>query len=286
MINVPVRYGRVLAKAAGATAVAEVGSIALFLMAQWATGDAIDVQDWLETLLIPLIVAMPIATFVFRQDEKLRRAYEQLLEADRAAIQSNRQLHEAKEQISFAVSHDRMTGLLNRETFMALLALGYARNSDGVLLIADADRLKLINDQLGYQAGDAALVAIATAIKAVVPALTVLGRIGGEEFGVWLAGHSVSEAAEIGELIRSRVAASEWSHRAAHIPGLSVSIGGAAVRDCPEGVAELIVQAERSLAEAKRTGRNRIAFNAGVSDLVRSMKRSEPRPALARQEAN
>jgi LacI family transcriptional regulator len=67
----------------------------------------------------------------------------------------------------------------------------------------DADHFKLINDTLGHQQGDAALQAIAETIRSSVRSTDLVGRIGGEEFGIFLPGANPQQAAAVAEKIRA-----------------------------------------------------------------------------------
>ncbi len=91
-------------------------------------------------------------------------------------------------------SRDHMTGMLNRESFFAALDGSRRKTDRGVLLIIDADHFKKINDTFGHLAGDDALLDIAAAIGRAVRTSDIVGRIGGEEFGVLLVGASEAEA--------------------------------------------------------------------------------------------
>ena len=104
-----------------------------------------------------------------------------------------------------------------------------------------------------------------------------VGRIGGEEFGVLLRAVSISTAADIAESIRRRVQAIPW--QAAEGSSLSVSIGGAALRDHRAGVTDVLAHADRCLYRAKHSGRNCIAFNYVLSDVAYAMARHLDRKA-------
>lgn len=260
-----------LTKAALITAVAEIATIAVFVLMRWFGAEAIESSEWIETLIIPLLVGMPIATYVVNQADKLRAANHQMTILNEAREQSLRQLQQAHDLISYAARHDRMTGLLNREGFMSDLSRAHEALEQSVLLIVDADFFKSINDRFGHAAGDSALTAIAKAIRRAARPIDVVGRIGGEEFGVLVRHVSVSAAAEVSERVRLEVAETVWGPDESTPVPLSVSIGGAAVRDFADSVTALMVHADACLYEAKRLGRNRIAFNATISDMARSM---------------
>lgn len=98
--------------------------------------------------------------------------------------------HEHLEQLS---TTDPLTGLLNRRTFTERLrarvdAKISGDSVPGVLAYVDLDNFKLVNDQMGHQAGDRALVAIASALRASVRQDDLIARLGGDEFALWLDG--------------------------------------------------------------------------------------------------
>jgi diguanylate cyclase (GGDEF)-like protein len=76
---------------------------------------------------------------------------------------------------------DPLTGLLNRRAFLER-AIG--RPGDQVLLIADLDHFKHVNDTLGHDGGDEVLRLFARVLRASVPAEALVARLGGEEFAV------------------------------------------------------------------------------------------------------
>ena len=76
---------------------------------------------------------------------------------------------------------DPLTGLLNRRAFLEQ-AIG--REGDQMLLIADLDHFKLVNETLGHDGGDEVLRVVARVLRANVPASAVVGRFGGEEFTI------------------------------------------------------------------------------------------------------
>jgi diguanylate cyclase (GGDEF)-like protein len=93
-------------------------------------------------------------------------------------------LHTALKHLHGLVSHDALTGLLNRRGFdMELSRLGEATHGASMLLL-DLDGFKAINDLLGHAMGDAALRAVAARLKETVGDAGEIARLGGDEFAV------------------------------------------------------------------------------------------------------
>jgi diguanylate cyclase (GGDEF)-like protein len=266
----------VLVRAVVTTAIAVVASLGAFGVARWATGVPSDLQDLVECIVIPIVVGMPIASYVFAQSDRLKAAFDALAVLNAETARAHNQLKHAHEMIAFAAHHDRMTGLLNRERFLELLERAHVQSAEDVFLLIDADHFKQINDAFGHLKGDEALVKIAQTIMASVRSNDEVGRLGGEEFGVLLRSLSVSTAADMAENIRRRVEQIPWE---VSEKGLSVSIGGAALKDHHSGVTEVLGHADRCLYRAKRSGRNCIAFNHALTDIAHSMARLRDRQA-------
>src|SRR5690606_32518821 len=148
-------------------------------------------------------------------------------------------IKQSSDEIRYAATHDGMTNLVNRTYFLEELSQSYERGSGDVLLIADVDHFKSINDDFGHLKGDEALTGIAAALRNAVREGDVVGRVGGEEFGILLRNVSVARAADMAELMRRRVEQIPWPRR------LSISIGGAAFADHPGGALEVFAQADR-----------------------------------------
>lgn len=271
---------QILVRSLLTTALAVAASLVLLGTSRTIIGAPYTTTDLIETIVFPILVSMPISWYIFSQGQKLREANDRLVALNVETAQAYDQLRKAHEVISFASRHDLMTRLLNREHFLQRLTDAYAPDSDGVFLMVDADNFKSINDTFGHPSGDEALVLIATALKRSVRTEDRVGRIGGEEFGVLLECASIADAADLAEHIRQDVASIDWRPDGSVPHQLSVSIGGAAFRDCPKGVSEVLLQADRCLYEAKRTGRNRIAFSYSISDVAYSMSRHRQMPAM------
>ena len=233
-----------------------LASLLLAIIVVPALGGVVDGNAWLMLTICPLAIAWPASAFTFWQGEKLRGAHRELARAHAELAAAHRRLEEK-------ASRDTMTGMLNRESFFAVLEGSRRRTDRGALLIIDADHFKKINDSYGHLTGDRALLDIASAISAGVRAGDVLGRIGGEEFGAFLVGASAEEAIRVAERIRRGVEAIRFQPVDEKLLPLSVSIGGTPCgRDA--NVSELMRAADKRLYEAKGRGRNRAIFDGGI----------------------
>jgi diguanylate cyclase len=152
---------------------------------------------------------------------------------------------------------DSLTSCLTRGAFTAAVDewLDAATNkSSGALLMIDADNFKAINDLYGHHAGDEALTIMARSIRSVLRNGDLVGRMGGEEFGVFLPDVTEDEAAATAERIRRSVNLAIFTPEGQRRE-LSVSIGGAVF--CGRTTfSDLFRIADQRLYGAKHAGRN------------------------------
>lgn len=197
----------------------------------------------LTDILLPIVLAVPLLLFF---TGKLR------------------ELAVAHRQLTIIASTDGLTQVMNRAAFSTLVD-AYLRDvrsaesqAHGALLVIDADDFKAVNDRFGHDRGDEALITIARSIKAMLRAADLVGRLGGEEFGVFLPGASRDQAETVAERIRRSVNEAPFEPEgAAH--RLSVSVGGA-VFEHAVAFADLFRLADQQLYAAKQRGRNRVAI--------------------------
>lgn len=162
-----------------------------------------------------------------------------------------------QQQLREQAHTDGLTGLLQRNRFLELArqALGErSRQSPPLcLLYLDADHFKPLNDGYGHAAGDAALVALAAAMRQQLRAHDLIGRIGGEEFAVLLAGLDLRVASLYAEQLRLAM------HAIQRPDGpLTVSIGLVECRHAGETVEGLLARADLAMRRAKAAGRDRV----------------------------
>jgi diguanylate cyclase (GGDEF)-like protein/PAS domain S-box-containing protein len=102
----------------------------------------------------------------------------------------------AEARIESLSTRDQMSGLLNRQGFTDELGVWLGNGRCGTLLILDLDNLGRVNDAFGQDAGDAFLRTTGMRLRGLLRADDVLGRIGGDRFGVLTADHSDPKTAE------------------------------------------------------------------------------------------
>jgi diguanylate cyclase (GGDEF)-like protein len=90
---------------------------------------------------------------------------------------------------------DELTGLPNRRAFLDTLAAAVAGNAELALFVLDLDRFKVVNEALGTSAGDEILRQAGERLSGLLEQSIPLGRLGGDEFGVVLAGAGGDDAA-------------------------------------------------------------------------------------------
>ncbi|WP_417424581.1 GGDEF domain-containing protein [Hoeflea sp.] len=175
-----------------------------------------------------------------------------------------RQLAIAHHEISIIASTDNLTAVLNRGAFKMLVdaylqqSMRQPAHNAGAFLVIDADHFKSINDRYGHQEGDVALKLIAQTIQTSLRQGDIVGRIGGEEFGVFLPKANLDQAGIVAGRIRRDINEIEFPP-SARTHALSVSVGGAAFGG-HTAYDDLFRVADKCLYSAKAGGRNQVIF--------------------------
>lgn len=165
-------------------------------------------------------------------------------------------VHQAR---TFAL-HDDLTGLFGQHEFLRRLdetaAHSQRRNIALGVIMCDLDHLKAFNDRFGHSAGDAALRAVAMALRKALPSQAIVCRYGGEEFGALLVGVTHQQIMAIAEKVR--IAISETVPDDEHPDRRVTASVGVALLSAKEDGRTLLVRADKSLYRAKANGRNRV----------------------------
>jgi diguanylate cyclase (GGDEF)-like protein len=164
-----------------------------------------------------------------------------------------------EEQLFKQAMTDPLTGLFNRRYFMETLEqeLKHVRrfNKHTALLVVDIDHFKAVNDTYGHDAGDAVLQHFARLAKTSLREIDLIGRLGGEEFGIILPATDPVMAMGAAERLRRTIAASETLNRQARI-NVTISTGLTMLFAADHSIDEPMHRADMALYAAKSQGRN------------------------------
>jgi len=212
---------------------------------------------------IPCVVDKNIRQHRMRKEnERLRRRLEAVLLKLR---RKNVELRDSNRQLETLAATDHLTKLANRRRFAEIIERCFSEavryGFDLACCMCDLDHYKQLNDALGHQVGDEALVAAAEVIRSSLRSTDVAARYGGDEFVLLFPHASLEDALVVSERIRSEVAM-----RTRRCTGsqrrVSMSMGLASLEaHRPSSADELISIADRALYAAKAQGRDRIVVS-------------------------
>lgn len=164
------------------------------------------------------------------------------------------------ERLEYLARIDATTGIANRrymfEALQRLVDGATRRRSMVAFILADVDHFKEVNDTFGHGAGDQALRLVTTTMQECLRTQDLLGRYGGEEFGVVLPDTDLAGAMILAERCRRAVESRTLELEAGHVQ-LTISLGVAVLTPGVIDAAELVRRADAALYAAKRAGRNR-----------------------------
>lgn len=166
----------------------------------------------------------------------------------------------AERRYRLAAEIDGLTTAATRRFFVSQTRDLLARKQPkGVLAVIDLDHFKSINDSFGHMGGDRVLRTFGTHVTRQLEDGMIFGRLGGEEFGIFIPGRTDREAGEFLEGLRAGVEALEIPFMGNPIR-VTISIGLASVRDAGVDFDHLMAAADSALYIAKEEGRNRVRF--------------------------
>ena len=160
---------------------------------------------------------------------------------------------------------DSKTGLLYAATWeseaMIELARAIRTRTPLSIALADIDHFKAVNDRYGHLVGDKALRAVSDALRGHLRAYDLAGRFGGEEFALLLPHTRETDAINVAERLRARIASmaipvNDNDESSGHIT-LTFSVGVASLDGSDGELSDMLAAADAALYHAKETGRNK-----------------------------
>lgn len=228
---------------------------------------------WVDTVITPQLGSdgKPIAYMAIRVDITARKY--------------------AEAQISYAATHDALTGLANRAALLERMdeALARMQQHGGALtaLMLDLDGFKCVNDTLGHAAGDALLKQLAERFKSSLGETDMIARLGGDEFAIIRTGLTDQREDTIGLCVRLLELAAEPFRLDGQDVCIGTSIGIALAPMNGTNAGELLKKADLAMYRVKSEGRNSFSFfEEDLSEKVISRLRlvNDMRAALSRNE--
>ena len=226
------------------------------LLVTWTEGLVWGIVFGLATITLREAVAwdqMPAATQVhWRIANAL--AYVAVVAVAMAGLQK---LRKSQAELARLVTQDPLTNVLNARAFVARLGQELERNRRYprplTLVYMDLDNFKVINDTHGHQTGDAVLRLVADAMRTSVRTADVVGRLGGDEFGVLMP----ETDAQLADAAAKRLVASLRSVFQG-TPSVTASIGVVSCTATDASTDDLLRRADQAMYDAKKAGKDRV----------------------------
>lgn len=176
----------------------------------------------------------------------------------------------------YDANHDGLTGLANRRAFYAGAAHAVASpgSTPRLLLLADMDDFKQVNDALGHGVGDLVLLAVAQRLREVCGPTALVARLGGDEFAALLPLLGDETPEQAGQTVRTLTGADRVDVDGAAV-WVSLSVGVVLV-DAPADLATVLGQADAAMFRAKDSGTGVAVFDPDRDDHTMPMPYVRP----------
>lgn len=178
------------------------------------------------------------------------------------AVSYFKRMRDYNAELEKLAGHDNLTGVLNARAYYALcdgqIRLAQRAGRPFSVLFVDLDHFKSVNDRYGHAAGDTVLKETAQCLSRSLRASDLLGRIGGEEFSVFLPDTDRAGAMVLAEHIRQRIEALCPEIETGPLK-ITASIGTATSAGSSQTLKALQQRADQAMYRAKAQGRNRVS---------------------------
>ena len=222
-------------------------------------------KDTLLTFSIALVFFLLIIVFITITFEKYIEKVNKNLEkkVDERTLQIKQTLSEL-ERLNlklFDLAHtDHLTQIKNRRSFFMhskqLFSDSIKKKDSAAVIMIDIDDFKELNDNYGHDFGDKVLKEFASKIDKLLSSSSVFGRIGGEEFAIFIPSSNLNFAKEKAEKLRSAIEELKLKHNQKQI-AITASFGVSDNKNCST-IDEMIRKADKELYSAKNSGKNKV----------------------------
>ncbi|QEN05463.1 EAL domain-containing protein [Thiospirochaeta perfilievii] len=173
-------------------------------------------------------------------------------------------------RISYQSSHDPLTGILNRKSFInyadELITLAKYEGSHHGLLVISLDKFRVINDTCGHIAGDELLRKIAYIIKEIdTNNRYIKGRIGGDEFGILLKESSISDIKHFTSSVKRRISKQDFIWGEKEFP-IMCSYGIVSINNSIKDHYSLFAAVDDACAISKKKGGGKVEIYDNIGD--------------------
>jgi len=173
-----------------------------------------------------------------------------------------KRMRDYNNQLQDLASHDPLTRVFNAGAYYRAcdqqIHASQRSNQPFAVLFIDLDHFKSINDTYGHAVGDDVLRTVAQTLQKTVRRSDIVGRIGGEEFSVFLPNTQLHGAQQLAETLRVAIESIHIEVNGVRLK-ITASIGVAAKRFDQETMQAIQQHADQAMYEAKRGGRNRVS---------------------------
>ncbi|WP_421856483.1 diguanylate cyclase [Marinomonas sp.] len=192
----------------------------------------------------------------FIEDEQAKRDW-----LEDAVAKRTEDLQILNEKLKYLATRDSLTDVLNRgsffETAQQLLLLSQRQKSTASFILMDLDYFKKINDTYGHFIGDKVLIHFTQTLQVFLRKSDLLGRVGGEEFAIFLPDTGLDDAFQLADKIRQAISDSTLEVEG-HNVTYTVSLGVESSEPEDQLIDELFKRADLKLYGAKDKGRDRV----------------------------
>ena len=176
-----------------------------------------------------------------------------------AVIETRKRLKELNKKLKKLALRDSLTNLLNRRAMNKKIEQKVAEGSEAnfVIIVADIDDFKMVNDQYGHTYGDYVLKEVAELMKQELQREGIVSRWGGEEFLIFLPHVKLNQGIAVGNRLKEKIANHIFKHNGKKTQ-ITITMG-VSEYNSEIDLEECIREADQALYRGKQTGKNKVA---------------------------